>query len=83
MLEKQLQLFVGSIPVPSLLWNDLRKLARFLSDKYEGKGNYVEVSKMENYTRSIDYDLLDLPWVKPSPNMFTSMTAVATTSLFS
>jgi len=76
MLESNYQSFVGSVLVPVCYGMTCGELANFLSGNYENAGNSVEISKMENYTRTIDYNSLNLPWVKPSPNMFTSKTAV-------
>jgi len=63
--------FVGSIPTPVCYGMTCGELAGFLYSL-----NLVKVIKMENYTRSTDFNSLNLKWVKPSPSMYTSSTAV-------
>jgi uncharacterized protein YbbC (DUF1343 family) len=52
------------------------ELAQYLKDVLKISANILEVSKMENYSLSTDYASLNLPWVKPSPNMFSASTAL-------
>lgn len=83
MLDMNFESFVGKIPTPICYGMTCGELALYLR-KYvivniRGDRDWnllFEVSKMINYSRSIDYDQLNLPWVKPSPNIFTSATAV-------
>jgi uncharacterized protein YbbC (DUF1343 family) len=75
MLESANSSFVGLIPAPICYGMTCGELAGFLSStvlSYDG----LKVSKMENYTRAMDYNSLNLIWVKPSPSMYTSSTAV-------
>jgi uncharacterized protein YbbC (DUF1343 family) len=77
MLDRNFESFVGKIPVPICYGMTCGELADYLQDYLSVNPELVEVSKMINYSRSIDYDQLNLTWVKPSPNIFTSATAVA------
>jgi uncharacterized protein YbbC (DUF1343 family) len=75
MLESANSSFVGLIPAPICYGMTCGELAGFLSTtvlSYDG----LKVSKMENYSRAVDYNSLNLTWVKPSPSMYTSSTAV-------
>lgn len=75
MLEPANSSFVGLIPTPVCYGMTSGELAGFLSGSvlnYSG----LTVSKMENYTRASDFNSLNLTWVKPSPSMFTSSTAL-------
>jgi uncharacterized protein YbbC (DUF1343 family) len=76
MLDKNFESFVGKIPVPVCYGMTCGELADYLRDYFGVNTELVEVSKMINYSRSMDYDQLNIPWVKPSPNIFTSATAV-------
>ncbi len=76
MLEPAYKSFVGSIPVPVCYGFTCGELANYLNAVYYNSGNLVKISKMENYSRSTEYNSLNLKWVKPSPSMFTSSTAV-------
>ncbi len=75
MLEPGYSSFVGLIPTPVCYGMTCGELAGFLSSSVFSY-NGLTVSKMENYTRSTDYNSLKLTWVKPSPSMFTSSTAL-------
>jgi uncharacterized protein YbbC (DUF1343 family) len=76
MLESSFESFVGKIPTPICYGMTCGELAEYLKDDINPVSNSVEVVKMKNYSRSTDYNNLNLTWVKPSPNMFTSSTAV-------
>ena len=76
MLEGGYKSFVGSIPTPVCYGMTCGELAGFLSSSNYPGGSPVKVIKMENYTHSTDYNSLNLKWVKPSPSMYTSATAV-------
>lgn len=71
MMESGHKSFVGSISTPVCYGMTCGELAGFLSGSA-----LVKISKMENYTRSTDYNSLKLKWVKPSPSMYTAATAV-------
>jgi uncharacterized protein YbbC (DUF1343 family) len=75
MLEPGFSSFVGLIPTPVCYGMTCGELAGFLGSSVFNF-NGLKVSKMENYTRSTDYNSLKLTWVKPSPSMFTSSTAL-------
>lgn len=72
MLEDRYESFVGKIPTPVCYGLTCGELASMLS----GGNTGVTVIKMESYARSTDYNSLNLKWVKPSPSIFTSMSAL-------
>jgi len=76
MLENGYESFVGLISTPVCYGMTCGELAGFLSAQVFKNNNYLKISEMLNYTRSTDYNSLNLPWAKPSPSMFTSSTAV-------
>lgn len=75
MLEPQFSSFVGLIPAPVCYGMTCGELASYISGSVFGFGG-LQISKMENYARSTDYNSLNLKWVKPSPSMFTPQTAL-------
>ena len=74
MLEQSFESFVGKIPTPVCYGMTCGELAGFLAEHVQKNKDFVKVVKMEGYSRETDYDSLDLVWVKPSPNIFTSKT---------
>jgi uncharacterized protein YbbC (DUF1343 family) len=77
MLDAAHSSFVGLIPTPVCYGMTCGELADFIyNDVFITDGSKVVVSKMQNYSRSMDYNSLKLTWVKPSPSMFTSSTAL-------
>jgi len=77
MLEEDYESFVGRIPTPVCYGMTCGELAYLLSSNISPfTGINIECVKMKYYSRNIDYESLKLTWVKPSPNMLTSKTAV-------
>lgn len=76
MLESGFESFVGKIPTPICYGMTCGELAAYLKDDINFKSDVLEVVKMENYSRSTEYESLYLKWVKPSPNMILPSTAV-------
>jgi uncharacterized protein YbbC (DUF1343 family) len=72
MLERGFESFVGKIPAPVCYGMTCGELALMLS----GSSNIISVIKMEGYSHQTDYESLKLKWVKPSPNIFTSGSAL-------
>lgn len=77
MLDPAFQSFVGMIPAPVCYGMTCGELASYLKDQLKLTANILEVSKMENYTRSTDFNKLDIVWVQPSPNIYTSFSATS------
>jgi uncharacterized protein YbbC (DUF1343 family) len=75
MLGREFESFVGKIPTPVCYGMTCGELAAFLAGEVFFTGN-VKVIKMSGYSRSFDYDSLNIKWIKPSPNIFTSLSAV-------
>lgn len=75
MLEPEHSSFVGLIPTPVCYGMTSGELAEFLKGTLF-TGVNLTLSKMENYTRTADFNSLNLTWVKPSPSMFTIATAL-------
>jgi len=71
LLEEEYSSFVGMIPVPvcyGLTSGELGLLLKNLNrEKYYNLK--LTVMKMDNYSRSVDYNDLNLVWVNPSPNI--------------
>ncbi len=68
--------FIGTIPSPVVYGMTCGELASYLNAEVYNGRCLLEISKMQNYSRSMDYDSLELLWVKPSPSMFYPSTAV-------
>jgi len=75
MLQSGHESFVGKIPTPVCYGMTCGELAGFLAESVF-TSNAVEIIKMENYSRATDFNSLNLKWVKPSPSIFTTSTAV-------
>lgn len=76
LLESGFESFVGTIPTPVCYGMTSGELAKFLEESVLSANGSVEVSEMSGYNRTMDFDKLNLKWVKPSPNMFYPSTAV-------
>lgn len=77
MLQDGLESFVGMLHIPIAYGMTCGELAKFINDEYfEGKCR-LTVVQMDNYTRDTKYESLDLPWIKPSPNIYFPSSAVS------
>ncbi|MCI0448767.1 MAG: DUF1343 domain-containing protein [Chlorobi bacterium] len=76
MLEPEFESFVGLVPAPVCYGMTCGELAIYLCNYVFNNTDYLKVYEMQNYSRSTDYNALNLPWVKPSPNMLSPQTAV-------
>ncbi|MEO8446948.1 MAG: DUF1343 domain-containing protein [bacterium] len=76
MLDESESSFVGMIDVPAAYGMTCGELARFINAEYFNGRCNLEVIAMENYNRGMDYDSLNLPWIKPSPNIYYPSSAV-------
>ena len=76
MLDEQLSSFVGLIDVPIAYGMTCGELAQYINAEYFNGNCDLKISNMENYLRSADYTSLNLPWIKPSPNMYFPSSAV-------
>ncbi|RPI19533.1 MAG: DUF1343 domain-containing protein [Ignavibacteriae bacterium] len=75
MLDTLFKSFVGTIPVPICYGMTCGELALYLNKESFGNSGLIKVSKMEGYSRETQFVTLELPWMKPSPSMFTIWTA--------
>lgn len=69
MLDPVFESFVGMIPVPVIYGMTTGELSLYLNSKMNSHASKFEVIPMKGYGRNTDYKYLDLPWVKPSPNI--------------
>jgi len=75
-LNPSVSSFVGLLQVPIAYGMTCGELANFInSENFHGKCK-LTVVKMENYDHSTDYSSLNLPWIKPSPNMYYTSSAI-------
>ncbi len=77
MLDESFRSFVGLLRLPAAYAMTCGELANFINSEYFGNRCDVVVSKMKDYSRSMNYDDLGLYWKTPSPNMYFPSTAVA------
>ncbi len=76
LLDRDESSFVGMIDVPITYAMTCGELAGYINSKYlDGRCN-LTVSKMKNYTHSSTYKEFNLPWIKPSPNIYFQSSAV-------
>jgi len=76
-LEDSYKSFVGLLNVPAAYAMTCGELALLINSEYLDNKCDLEISKMKNYTRDMNYDDLNLYWKTPSPNMYFPSTAVA------
>jgi len=77
MLDESESSFVGMIDVPAAYGMTCGELAGFINAEYFNGRCSLEVIAMENYNRGMDYVSLNLPWIKPSPNIYYPSSAVS------
>lgn len=76
MLNEEEKSFVGLIDVPVAYGMTCGELANYVNDEYFNGNCNLTVVKMENYSRNTEYTSLNLPWIKPSPNIYFPSSAV-------
>ncbi len=67
--------FVGRYPIPMRHGLTLGELALLFNNEY-GIGCNLEVVRMKNWKRSMFFNNTGLPWIPPSPNLPTPMSAM-------
>jgi len=77
MLDYGQESFVGMIDIPIAYGMTCGELALYINTEYFGDACKLKVIKMENYSRETDYQSLNLPWVKPSPNIYYPSSALS------
>lgn len=77
MLDESFKSFVGLLRLPAAYAMTCGELANFINSEYFGNRCDVVVSKMKDYSRTMNYDDLGLYWKTPSPNMYFPSTSVA------
>ena len=77
MLDDGQESFVGMIDIPIAYGMTCGELALYINTEYFGDACKLKVIKMENYSRETDYQSLNLPWVKPSPNIYFPSSALS------
>ncbi len=74
-LKPQWQSFVGRYPIPMRHGMTIGEMARMFNDAY-GIGCDLQVIPMEGWRRQMHFNATGLPWVAPSPNLPTPMSAL-------
>jgi len=77
MLDADINSFVGMINIPIAYGMTCGELANYINAEYFDNKCNLKISKMENYSHNTDYNSLNLPWIKPSPNMYFPASANA------
>jgi uncharacterized protein YbbC (DUF1343 family) len=75
-LDQGLESFVGMLNIPIAYAMTCGELAKYINAEYFNGQCNLTVIKMENYSREKSYASLNLPWIKPSPNMYFPSTAL-------
>lgn len=75
-LDETEKSFVGLINVPVAYGMTCGELANYINAEYFNNKCLLTISKMENYSRGTEYTSLNLPWIKPSPNMYFPASAI-------
>jgi len=76
LLDQDLKSFVGLLDIPVAYGMTCGELANFINGEYFDGSLDLEIVKMEDYNRAINYESLVLEWKKPSPSMYFPSTAV-------
>ena len=74
-LKKEFQSPVGKLFIPLRHGMTVGELALWIKDR-QGLKTELNVVKMENWTRGMMYEETGLPWVMPSPNIPSPLTAL-------
>jgi uncharacterized protein YbbC (DUF1343 family) len=77
--QDSLSSFVGIAPIPIAHGMTFGELANYFNDENLLGNNLhatLEVLKMKNWKRNYFFDDLNLPWIKPSPNITDLQTAI-------
>jgi uncharacterized protein YbbC (DUF1343 family) len=74
-LSENFKSFVGRYPIPMRHGLTIGEYALYINDAY-GIGCSLEVIKMEGWQRNMYYVDTGLPWVLPSPNLPTLLSAM-------
>lgn len=77
LLDAGISSFVGMLDIPIAYGMTCGELAKLLNDEYFNGEVKLQVSKMENYSRDMDYESLGLVWKNPSPNIYFPSSAVS------
>lgn len=77
MLDSEVSSFVGMINVPIAYGMTCGELANFINGEYFQNKCKLNIAMMENYSHGTDYVSLNLPWIKPSPNIYYPSSAVS------
>lgn len=75
LLNDNFSSFVGMIPTPIAYGMTIGELGNYLRSTITNKEFDFEVIKMKGYNRDIQYEDLNLPWVNPSPNIVSLLSA--------
>lgn len=68
--------FVGLLDIPAAYGMTCGELAGYINTEYFGGNCKLNVVLMNNYSRKTDYSSLNLPWIKPSPNIYFPSSAI-------
>ena len=77
MLDSEISSFVGMINIPIAYGMTCGELANFINGEYFQSKCKLNIAMMENYSHGTDYGSLNLPWIKPSPNIYYPSSAVS------
>ncbi|MBK7157430.1 MAG: DUF1343 domain-containing protein [Ignavibacteria bacterium] len=77
MLDEEVSSFVGLINIPIAYGMTCGELANFINGEYFQSRCKLNIAMMENYSHGTDYGSLNLPWIKPSPNIYYPSSAVS------
>ncbi|MBK6773525.1 MAG: DUF1343 domain-containing protein [Ignavibacteria bacterium] len=77
MLDEEVSSFVGLINIPIAYGMTCGELANFINGEYFQSKCKLNIAMMENYSHGTDYGSLNLPWIKPSPNIYYPSSAVS------
>ena len=76
LLDADVKSFVGLLDIPIAYGMTCGELANFINGEYFNGALDLEIVKMKSYDRDVDYNSLELAWIKPSPSMYFPSTAV-------
>lgn len=79
MLEKENKSFVGLLDLPIAYGMTSGEVSKFINSEYFGNAVDLKISLMKGYDRKKDFNSYNIPWVKPSPSIYTSGSALCYT----
>ncbi len=79
MLENENKSFVGLLNIPIAYGMTSGEIGKYINAEYFGNSVQLSISEMKGYDRKKDFTSYNIPWVKPSPSIYSPGSAICYT----